>query len=96
MRGISADLGIEEAREHLATAGADVLIVGHTHHAFELIVGERQKILNPAALLRSPAEGATNPPATGTFGVLELPSLRFRVMSASHGGAVEILRRALG
>lgn len=97
MRGISADeIDLPEAEGHLVAADADVLIVGHTHRAFELVVGERKRILNPAALLRSPAEGATNPPATGRFGVLELPSLRFRVMRAADGSDVEILWKTLG
>jgi len=49
----------------------------HTHRAFELVVGDGKRILNPGSVLRSRAEG--DPPATGTFGVLEVPSLRFRV-----------------
>ena len=96
MRGIVADeISAVEAVAYLTTANADVLIVGHTHRAFELFVGEGKRILNPGALLRSPAEGASNPPATGTFGVLELPSLRFRVMRAGDGAEVTILRRTL-
>ncbi len=97
MRGIMADeITAEEAEAHLAAANADDLIVGHTHRPFELVVGEGKRILNPGALLRSPAEGANNPPATGTFGVLELPSLRFRVMRAGDGAEATIFRSALG
>ena len=93
MRGIYADeIEVAEAEAHLAAAEADVLIVGHTHQAFELVVGEGKRILNPAALLRSPAEGATNPPATGTFGILELPSLSFRVMRANDGVELAVSR----
>jgi putative phosphoesterase len=97
MRGIVADeITVAEAEAHLVAANADVLIVGHTHRAFEVVMRDGRRILNPGALLRSPAEGATNPPATGTFGVLELPSLRFRVMRAGEGAEVTILRRRLG
>jgi putative phosphoesterase len=70
---------------------ADVLIVGHTHLAFALRFGLRF-IVNPGALLRDPADGADNPPATGTFGVLELPERRWRVYRARDGSEVEILR----
>ncbi len=96
MQGIwPGETKLAEAEAYLAAASADVLVVGHTHRAFELVVGEGKRILNPGALLRSPAEGANNPPATGTFGVLELPSLRFRVMRAGDGAEVTILRRKL-
>ena len=71
--------------------GADVLLCGHTHLAFAMRFGARL-IANPGALLRDPAEGADNPPATGTFGVLELPSLVFTVHRARDGAAVPILR----
>jgi predicted phosphodiesterase len=97
MLGISPDeIDRVEADRHLVAANADVLVVGHTHRGFELLVGSGKRILNPAALLRSPAEGATNPPATGTFGVLELPLLRFRVLCAADGADVAILRKTLG
>ena len=49
-------------------------------------------IANPGAVLRDPAPGADNPPATGTFGVLELPERRWRVFRASNGCEVDILR----
>jgi putative phosphoesterase len=71
--------------------GADVLIVGHTHQAFALRFGDRL-IANPGAVLRDPAPGADNPPATGTFGVLELPTRTWRVFRAGNGCEVDILR----
>jgi predicted phosphodiesterase len=71
--------------------GADVLIVGHTHLAFALRFGDRL-IANPGAVLRDPAPGADNPPATGTFGVLELPERRWRVFRAKDGVEVDIVR----
>jgi len=70
---------------------ADILIVGHTHQAFALRFGDRL-IANPGALLRDPAPGAENPPATGTFGVLELPERRWRVFRAKDGVEVDIVR----
>jgi len=79
----------------LRRADCDVLIVGHTHRAFRLDVAGGRSILNPAALLRDPAPGAENPPATGTFGVLELPSREFRVFRAADGTEVEVPRRVL-
>jgi len=70
---------------------ADILIVGHTHLPFALRSGARW-IVNPGALLRDPAEGAENPPAPGTFGVLELPTRTWRVFRARDGAEVEIAR----
>jgi putative phosphoesterase len=84
-----------EAIDLLDTADADVLIVGHTHRAFEVTVEGRGVILNPGALLRDPAEGAENPPATGIFGVLELPSRAFTVHSVRKGGAGRLYRKTL-
>jgi putative phosphoesterase len=71
--------------------GADVLVVGHTHQAFALRFGDRL-IANPGAVLCDPAPGADNPPATGTFGVLELPARTWRVYRAADGAEVDILR----
>jgi predicted phosphodiesterase len=71
--------------------GADVLLVGHTHQAFALRFGGRL-IANPGAVLRDPAPGAENPPATGTFGVLQLPARTWRVYRAADGAEVEIAR----
>jgi putative phosphoesterase len=79
----------------LRKADCDVLIVGHTHRAFRLDVAGGRSILNPAALLRDPAPGAQNPPATGTFGVLDLPSREFHVYRASDAAAVPVPRRVL-
>jgi predicted phosphodiesterase len=79
----------------LHKADCDVLIVGHTHRAFRIDVSGRRTILNPAALLRDPAPGAENPPATGTFGLLDLPSREFYVYRASDGSEVPVPRRVL-
>ena len=77
----------------LRKAAADVLIVGHTHVGFALNVEGVGLIVNPAAVLRSPAESAENPPATGTFGVLHLPGMRFTVHRVLDGAEVDIIRR---
>ncbi len=89
------EIGFELARQHLQRAAADVMIVGHTHIPFRLEVEGVGVIVNPAAVLRSPAEGAENPPATGAFGVLELPSRAFSVHRTTDGVEVEILRKRL-
>ena len=94
MTGIRpSSIDLATARAHLHEAAAEVLLVGHTHIAFALDVEGSGLIANPAALLRSPAGGAENPPATGTFGVLELPTRRFTVHRAADGAEVEIMRR---
>jgi putative phosphoesterase len=96
MDGISPlEIDVAYARSLLDRAEADVLVVGHTHIAFRLELPGRGVIVNPAALLRAPAEAADNPPATGTFGILDLPSCAFTVHRAGDGAEVSILRRKL-
>jgi putative phosphoesterase len=90
-----ASLTHEQAHALLDQASADVLIVGHTHIGFRVEVTGRGVIANPAAVLRSPADGQDGPPATGTFGVLVLPSRSFAVRRAKDGGEVEMVRREL-
>ncbi len=81
MRGIEADeTGPALRRQLLDRAGADVLIVGHTHDAFELVEGQG-KIINPGACC-SKIDGERRP---ATFGVLDLPLKRFRVFRAIDG-----------
>lgn len=84
MRGIfpdRVDLGAI-----LETAATDVLVVGHTHKPMHLS-SPRGSIVNPGSLLRQPPSTETIP-ASGTFGVLELPSRRFSVHRASDGTEV--------
>jgi putative phosphoesterase len=96
MDGIDPEhIDLAMAQMLLRKADCDVLIVGHTHRAFRLDVAGGRSILHPAALLRDPAPGAENPPATGTLGVLELPSREFRVYRASDGVEVAVARRVL-
>ena len=94
MDGIDpVEIDVAYARSLLDRAETDVLIVGHTHVAFRLELPGRGIIVNPAAVLRAPAEGTDNPPATGTFGILDLPGGAFTVHRAHDGAEVSILRR---
>jgi hypothetical protein len=67
--------------------------------------------VNPGALLRDAAQpmdqawlldpstgkfSRAPAPGGGTFGVLDLPSMEFRVLEAGSGSEVEIGRRMLG
>jgi putative phosphoesterase len=79
----------------LDQAGADVLVVGHTHHAGVIRVGASGEIVNPGALLRTVPPGYTVA-GPGTLAVLELPSKVFRVYDARTGYEVETPVRVLG
>jgi predicted phosphodiesterase len=74
---------------------AGVLVVGHTHEAFELKLADGRKVVNPAALLRDAADPDEEAPCTGTFGVLELPSRGFTVHRAKDGTEVDVVRRGV-
>jgi putative phosphoesterase len=90
----------------LDDAGADVLVVGHTHLAFVLRALGGGLVVNPGAPLREPAEtcadrawihdpdaGTLVPgpaPGGGTFGVLELPASRFSVHRAFDGEGIRV------
>jgi predicted phosphodiesterase/predicted RNase H-like HicB family nuclease len=104
MEGIRADAtGPALRRRLLDDARADVLVVGHTHDAFELRAG-KGRILNPGACCSKTyafkQSGALLEPAgyrPATFGVLELPSKRFTVLCALDGrepGELEDIRLA--
>jgi hypothetical protein len=111
MAGMYPDMDGEALRALLDAAGADVLVVGHTHLRFCLRLTDGRMVVNPGALLRAPAQpmeeatlydpttGRFAPapaPGGGTFGVLELPSRRFSVHRAADGGEVEAERREVG
>ena len=106
MKGIYPDASTTELASLLDRAECDVLVVGHTHLPFARFV-DRRLVCNPGALLRDPAEpmeggmlfdresGKFVPapaPGGGTFGVLELPTLRFSVHRAGDGVEVDIAR----
>ena len=78
---------------------ADVLLVGHTHERFAVYVQRsglsEGLVANPGALWSGGTEyekrgGLYVPgaPSHGTFGVLELPALRFSVYRAADGAEV--------
>jgi predicted phosphodiesterase/predicted RNase H-like HicB family nuclease len=97
MEGIRAeDIGPHLRRLLLDSAGADVLIVGHTHDAFALVAG-KGRIVNPGACcsktLSFKQSGSLAVPDNyrpATFGVLELPSKRFMVFCAADGVRVPL------
>jgi predicted phosphodiesterase len=107
MNGVLPDVITgQQLRQRLDAAEADVLIVGHVHEPFEFKVG-RRIVANPGALLRrAPGEPSTIKvfdtrrddfveaarSLGGTFGILELPSGRLTVRSASTGAVVKIVR----
>jgi len=80
-------------RRLLEQARADVLIVGHTHVEFELVVNVPPgKILNPGACCSKAHVYRKAGPLivpdefrSATFGVLELPSMRFEAYRALDG-----------
>lgn len=84
-RGVHVDA--VDAEDLLHAAGADVLVVGHTHVPMRIEAG-RGTIVNPGSVLRAAAVAELAPPASGTFGVLELPSRRFSVRSVTDGANV--------
>ena len=95
----------------LDAAAADVLIVGHTHLPLALEVGDRV-VVNPGSLLREPKPQlarkrllfdpllrtfvAGGGRGGGTFGVLDLPSRRFRVLRAADGKEIRAIHVRLG
>ena len=106
MKGIYPDASSTELASQLDRAEADVLVVGHTHVPFARFVG-RRLVCNPGALLRDPAQpmegGMLLDPASGkfvpapapgggTFGILELPTLRFTVHRARDGVEIGLAR----
>ena len=95
MHGIGPDADAAELRKVLDAAEADVLVVGHTHVAMDLLTTGNRHVLNPGALLRDPA-GGHELPAPGTFGVLDLPSKQWTVIRARTGEeSTKVVRRTV-
>ncbi|MGB8298127.1 MAG: metallophosphoesterase family protein [Polyangia bacterium] len=97
MEGITKEtIGPKLRRRLLVQARADVLIVGHTHVEFELVVNVPPgKILNPGSCCSKAYVYKQAGPLIvpdefrpATFGVLELPSMRFEVYRALDGERV--------
>jgi predicted phosphodiesterase len=97
MRGVEADeTGQALRRQLLDRAGADVLVVGHTHEAFCLTTSDGRLIVNPGACcsklpVRTDEGSAGGPYRAGTFAVLELPSKIFRVFRAAEGEQLRVV-----
>ena len=75
----------------LASANAEVMVVGHTHVPMQLSCPAGH-IVNPGSVLER-AMSEESIPASGTFGLLELPACRFKVYRAADGGRVRYVRR---
>ena len=97
MEGLEKERTGPGLRRHLlGQAHADVLIVGHSHVEFELAVGDPPgKILNPGACCGKAYIYRQSGPLMvpdkfrpATFGVLDLPSMKFKVYRALDGGRV--------
>lgn len=97
MEGFRAEAtGPTLRRRLLYQAKADVLVVGHTHDAFALVAG-KGRIVNPGACcsktlvykqtgrVTDSSSAAPDGYRPATFGVLELPSKRFRVFWVTDG-----------
>jgi predicted phosphodiesterase len=98
MEGIEKERTGPELRQRLLEqARADVLIVGHSHTEFELVVNVPPgKILNPGACCSKTygykQAGSLAVPdgfRPATFGVLELPGRRFSVFQVNDGKQVD-------
>jgi predicted phosphodiesterase len=97
MEGIEKDrTGLELRHRLLEHARARVLIVGHTHTEFEMVVNvPAGKIVNPGACCSKTyvfksfgSLAVTDGFRAATFGVLELPLMRFKVYGALDGKRV--------
>ena len=97
MEGIEKEkAGPELRRRLLEQAHAQILIVGHSHVEFELSVdAPAGKILNPGACCGKAYIYRQSGPLMvpdkfrpATFGVLDLPSMKFKVYRALDGGRV--------
>jgi putative phosphoesterase len=99
----------DDVRRWLESAGADVLIVGHTHAPglIEDIGGGM--VINPGALAREGihlplvrfdssggAAGQKKTAPRGTFGILDLPAKRFTVHLAADGKEVHVATTKTG
>ena len=89
MQGIPADATAQELAEILDEAGADVLIVGHTHVPFVRRLGDGRIVANPGALLRDPAPGC-DVATPGTFAVFDGMTRQVTVRRAKDGAVVPL------
>lgn len=88
-----AALDAQLVRTQLDRADADILIVGHTHVAMDIELAGRGRIVNPGSVLRAPGyEPGDGPPTSGTFGILDVASGEFRVLSVSDGAPSAVVQ----
>ena len=97
MEGITRETTGPKLRRHLlGQAHAQILIVGHSHVEFELAVDDPPgKILNPGSCCSKSYVFKHSGPLLvpdefrpASFGVLDLPSMKFKVYRALDGGRV--------
>lgn len=89
MQGIASDTPARELMGLLDEAGADILLVGHTHAPFIRRLEDGRIIANPGALLRDPAPGV-DVLTPGTFAILDVATREFAVRRAKDGGRVAL------
>jgi putative phosphoesterase len=93
MQGIPGDSTASELAAILDDAGADILIVGHTHVSFVRRLGDGRIVLNPGALLRDPAPGV-DVATPGTFAIVDVLTREITVRRAKDGTIVPLRSRA--
>lgn len=81
MQGIDKDASGDELAGILDAAGADLLVVGHTHHPFVRRLGDGRVVVNPGALLRDPGHGC-DLPTPGTFACADMLIRDFKIERA--------------
>lgn len=89
MHGIASDAPARELMELLDEAGADILLVGHTHTPFIRRLDNDGIIANPGALLRDPAPGV-DVLTPGTFAILDVATREFSVRRAKDGDRITL------
>ena len=92
MQGIPADSTADELAAILDEAGADILIVGHTHVPFVRRLSDGRIVLNPGALLRDPAPGC-DVATPGTFAIVDVLTRKVSVRRAKDGTVVSLRSR---
>ena len=97
MQGIDPrDLTIGAAVALLDEAKADLLLVGHTHVAFNATLDGGRKLMNPGALWRGPrVENVASSVSYSGFGLLTLPDASFEVFDAASGEATKLVSKHL-
>ena len=93
MQGIPADSTADELAAILDEAGADILIVGHTHVPFVRRLNDGRIVVNPGALLRDPAPGV-DVATPGTFAIIDVMLREVTVRKAKDGAVVPVRGRA--